>query len=79
MSELYKNRHAKKQASKDYLSYLRRVVINWNFSFIYLLICLLVGTQFYICVLTTFTMDVFRIQLNIYDGVLLLKAFAKSC
>ena len=46
MSEVYKNRDAKKKhASKDYLNYLGWVVINLNFSD-YLFVCLLLGTQF---------------------------------
>ena len=49
------------------------------FPIICLLVCLLVGSislifkekNIYICVLTTFTRRVFRIQSNIYDGVFL--------
>ena len=38
MSEILKNCDAKKQVSKDFLNYLRRLVINWKFSY-YLFAC----------------------------------------
>ena len=67
-----KLRCEKKQVSKDFLNYLRWVVINSNFSY-FLLVSLFVSRhsislfwrKIISCVLTTFTRIVFRTQSNI--------------
>ena len=79
----------KKQVSKDFLNYLRWLVINSKFSY-YLLVILLVSrdsvslilkeNKFHICVLTTSTRGVFRTQPNVYDRLLPREQLtAKSC